>query len=153
MPKIAGYALFLAVCLLVVRPAHSQPDTVHAHTVGQHGFMDSDWYICSSWDVFKRFNQLLKEGDAEAAFVLGDRDCNKVRGETEVVVEDTNVLWGPSAVCVRPFGSLNCGWVIPGYVMTTRCRTIYDPTGHMTCVPRKAQDNAQRPWRAGYSGN
>jgi hypothetical protein len=152
MSKIVGCALFLAVSLLVARPAQSQPDTIHAGTVGQHGFMDSDWYICSSWEAFKRFYQLMKEGDAEAAFLLGDRDCSKVRDGTEVVVEDTNVLWGPSAVCVRPFGSLNCGWVIPGFVMAALCHAYYGPNHSMTCVPRTAQDNAQRPWRAGYSG-
>jgi len=145
-------ALLIAVSLLVTKVAHSEADTIHARVVGQHGFMDTDWYVCPSWDVFQKFNKLLKD-DAEAAFVLGDRDCIKVREETEVVVEDTNYFWGPAATCVRPIGSPDCGWVLVGYVTTALCQPVYVSIGQgLRCVARKEQDNPQRLWSAGYSG-
>lgn len=132
--------------------AYSEADHIHAQTIGQHGFMDADWYVCPSWDVFKRFQTLMKE-DAKAAFALADRDCQKVRDAAEVIVEDTNNLWGPSATCVRPIGQPDCGWVLPGFVMVALCKEFYNGVGApITCVPRVDRDNPQRPWSLGHSG-
>jgi hypothetical protein len=145
-----------ASSLLITSAANSQPNTISPRTVGQHGFMDEDWYICPSWDVFKRVQQLLKlqpVEDAQAGVVLAYRDCIKVRDQTEVVIEDTNFLWGPAAICVRPIGQPDCGWVLPGAVTTERCTPTYVSADQgMTCVPRKSADNPQRPWSFGYSG-
>lgn len=154
MPSVIRYAaLMFAAGLLFTPTARSQPDHIHAQTIGQHGYMDADWYICPSWDAFKKFNNLLKV-DGEAAFVVGDRDCERVRDETEVVVEDTSVLWSPSAICVRPVGSPDCGWIIPGFVTTALCTPTYISREQtMTCVARTDRDNPRRPWKAGYSGS
>ena len=88
--------VLIAASLLITRAANSQPDTIHPRTIGQHGFMDEDWYICPSWDVYKKFQNLLKlqpVEDAQAGFVLADRDCIKVRDQTEVVVEDKAIRY------------------------------------------------------------
>jgi len=152
MSRFLKCAVLIAASLLVTTAAHSEADTIHARVVGQHGFMDSDWYVCPSWDVFKRFQTLLKE-EGEAAFVLANRDCTKVRDQTEVIVEDTNFLWGPSATCVRPIGLPDCGWLLVGYVTTALCQPTYVSSDQpLKCVLRKDQDNPQRPWSAGYSG-
>jgi hypothetical protein len=146
--------VFICVALLCSGTAHAA-DNIFARTVGQHGFMANDWYICPSWDVYKKFRNLLKlpGEDAQAGFVLADRDCIKVRDQTEVVVEDTNFLWGPAAICVRPIGQPDCGWVLPGAVTTERCIPTYVSAGvDMTRVPRKSADNPQRPWSFGFSG-
>ena len=146
-----------ATCVLTIAglsgvgPAHSEPDTIHARSIGQHGYIDSDWYICRSWDVYKKFNTLIND-DTKAAFVLADRDCEKVRDQTEVVVEDTNWFFG-DAICVRPVGLPDCGWVLPGAVTTARCTpTSISSDQTMTCVPRKNRDDPQRPWRFGFEG-
>ena len=129
--------------------AHSEADHIHAQTIGQHGFMDGDWYVCPSWDVFKRFRTLMNE-DARAAFVLADRDCNRVLDETEVVVEDTD--WTHSTLCVRPVGQPDCGWVRAAFVMSALCKEFYNGVGApITCVPR-VHRNPERPFIAGYSG-
>ena len=115
--------VLIAANLLVTKAANSQPDTMHPRTFGQHGFMLRDQYICLSWDVFQKFNKLLKN-DTEAALVLADRDCQKVRDQTEVVVEDSNLRlfsWGTAAICVRPLGSPDCGWVLAGAATVERC--------------------------------
>lgn len=146
--------------LLLSRTAHSEPDLIHAGSVGQHGFMEFDWYICPSWDVYEKFEKLLSErGNVEdtgqAAFVLADRDCIKVRDQTEVVVEATSRwTWGShGAICVRPIGQPDCGWTLPGAVTTARCQPHYVSKDEpLTCVPRKNPDNPQRPWSFGYSG-
>ena len=77
MSRLVGCGVLIAA-IMVVSAGHAQPDTVHAVTIGQHGFMDADWYICPSWDVFQKFNKLKKD-DSKAAFVLADRDCQRVR--------------------------------------------------------------------------
>ena len=148
MSKILCASLIFA-SLLATGAAHSEADHIHARGVGQHGFMDFDWYVCPSWDVFKKFEALLKK-DAQAAFVLADRDCKKVRDETEVVVEDTD--WTHSTLCVRPIGQPDCGWVLPGFVTVALCKPFYNEDQSMTCVPRVGRNDPQRPWRAGYSG-
>jgi hypothetical protein len=149
-------AVFIAVSVLTTEAAHSA-NNPFASSVGQHGFMDSDWYICSSWDVYKRYQELMKD-DGVAALVLADRDCTKVRDQTEVVVEDTNSWWGPYAICVRPIGQPDCGWTLHGAVMLARCKPFYkvkDPNmrANMMCVPREHPDNPQRPWDYGYAGD
>lgn len=150
MSKILHRAALIFASLLVTGAAHSEADHIHAQTIGQHGFMDADWYVCPSWDAYQRFRTLEKE-DGKAAFALADRDCQKVRDETEVVVEDTN--WAHTVLCVRPIGQPDCGWVLGGFVMSARCHESLDPRGgRMTCVPRVDRDNPQRPWSAGYSG-
>jgi hypothetical protein len=149
-------AALIAATLLLTQTAHSEGDTIHARSVGQHGFMDSDWYICSSWDTYEKFEKLLKlqpAEDAQAAFVLADRDCTKVRDQTEVVVEDTTFWDLHGSICVRPIGQPDCGWVLPGAVTLARCTPTYNGVGvGMTCVPRENQDNPQRLWSYGYSG-
>jgi hypothetical protein len=113
-------AVLIAATLLVTKAAHSESDTIHARSVGQHGFMDSDWYICPSWDTYEKFEKLIKlpGEDAQSAFVLADRQCMKVRDQTEVVVEDTSYwsLLKRAAICVRPIGQPDCGWTLPGAV-------------------------------------
>lgn len=150
MSKILQCTVLIVASLLVTGAAHSEADHIHARDVGQHGFMDADWYVCPSWDAYQRFKTLLKE-DAKAAFVLADRDCIKVRDAAEVVVEDTD--WTHSTLCVRPIGQPDCGWVLPGFVMVALCKEFYNGVGvPTTCLPRKEPNNPQRPWSAGYSG-
>jgi hypothetical protein len=155
MSKFLQCAVLIAASFFVTWSACSAED-VFAGSVGQHGFMASDWYICPSWDVFKKFEKLFKEPDAvegaQAALVLADRDCIKVRDQTEVIVEDTGYWWGPFAICVRPVGTPDCGWVLPGAVTTARCKPYASQNPNMSCVPRKEPDNPQRPWSFGYSG-
>ena len=158
MYRLIKCSILLVASLLATKAAHSQADTIHARSVGQHGFMDSDWYICSSWDVYKKYANLI-EDDAVAAFALADRDCTKVRDQTEVIVEDTSYLslGSHGAICVRPIGSPDCGWTLSGAVMLARCKPFYklkDPSmqANMMCVPREYADNPQRPWSYGYSG-
>ncbi len=150
MSKILQCATLIFASLLASGAAHSEADHIHAQSIGQHGFMDADWYVCPSWDAYQRFKTLLKE-DAIAAFALADRDCKKVRDAAEVVVEDTD--WTHSTLCVRPIGQPDCGWVLPGFVMVALCKEFYNGVGApMTCVPRKERNNPRRPWSAGYSG-
>ena len=144
----------IGVALLCTGTAHAA-DSIFARNVGQHGFMARDWYICPSWDVYKKLEKLFKlqpVADAQAALVLADRDCIKVRDQTEVVIEDTNLLWGPDAICVRPIGQPDCGWVLPGAVTTERCTPTVSAGPDMTCVPRRSPDNPQRPWSLNFSG-
>jgi hypothetical protein len=153
MSKILECAVLMAASLLLTTAAHSEADHIHAGTVGQHGFMDADWYLCSSWDIYRKYDRLMKD-DAAAAVILADRDCTKVRDQTEVVVEDTNTFWRPYGVCVRPIGQPDCGWVLPGFVTTALCKPVYvSRDKSMTCAARKTSDDPQRPWSAGYSGN
>ena len=158
MSSSARLAVLVAFSVLMISAAHSEPDTIHVTTVGQHGFMQEDWYICPSWDVYQKFEKLSKlqpAEDAQAAFILADRDCIKVRDQTEVVVEDTSYwsLLTRAAICVRPIGQPDCGWTLPGAVTVARCTPTYNgKSAEMTCVPREHPDNPQRPWSAGYSG-
>jgi hypothetical protein len=160
MSRFVTCAVLIAASFLATGPAHSA-NNVFAGSIGQHGFMGSDWYICSSWDVYKRYDKLMKD-DAVAALALADRDCTKVRDQTEVVVEDTSNfnLWSPNhgAICVRPIGSPDCGWVLPGAVMLADCKPFYklkdpDMRAKMMCVAREHPDNPQRPWSFGYAGD
>ena len=154
MSKFLGCAVLIAASFLASRSAHAT-NNPFATSVGQHGYMDSDWYICSSWDVYKRYQELMKD-DFVAALVLADRDCTKVRDQTEVVVEDTS-YFSRGAICVRPIGQPDCGWVLPGAVLLARCKPFYklkdaSMQANMMCVPREHADNPQRPWSFGYSG-
>jgi hypothetical protein len=150
--RTANCAALIVVSVLMTDAAHSKPDTIHAHVIGEHGFMQSDWYLCPAWEVFKKFKKLLSE-DTGAAFVLGDRDCKQVRDQTEVVVENTNDWFGPWAICVRPIGSPDCGWVPYGFITKALCKPLYiSKNQDMQCVPRTEPDNPQRRWSAGYSG-
>jgi hypothetical protein len=154
MSKFLRFAVLVAASFLANRSAHSA-NSPFANSTGQHGFMDSDWYICSSWDVYKRYQELMKD-DSVAALVLADRDCTKVRDQTEVVVEDTSYLslGSHGAICVRPIGQPDCGWTLPGAVTLALCKPAYvSQDAPLACVPRKAPDNPQRPWNFGYSGN
>ena len=87
--------------------------------------------------------------DAVAGGVLAERDCKKVRDQTEVVLEETS--WWPDAICVRPIGQPDCGWTLPGSVTSALCKPTYSGA-EMTCVPRQHPDNPQRPWSFSYSG-
>jgi hypothetical protein len=158
MSKFLKCAVLIAASVMAARSAHSA-NNVFASSIGQHGFMDSDWYICPSWDVYKRYQSLMKD-DSVAALVLADRDCTRVRDQTEVVVEDTSYLnlLSRAAICVRPIGSPDCGWTLPGAVMLANCKPFYklkDPNmqANMMCVAREHPDNPQRPWSFGYAGD
>ena len=156
MSKCMQCVVLIAAGVLVTGTAYS--GDVFARSKGQHGFMGQDWYICQSWDVYKRVQELMKD-DGVAALKLEDRDCTKVRDQTEVVVEDTSPWWTLKfAICVRPIGSPDCGWTLPGAVMLARCKAFYklkdpDMQANMMCVPRDQPDNPQRPWSFDYSGN
>lgn len=157
MSRFLRGVVLIAASVVSATTAYSA-DNVFAGSVGQHGFMDSDWYICSSWNAYKKWDKLMKD-DVAAANVLADRDCTRVRDQTEVVVEDTSYLslGSHGAICVRPMGQPDCGWTLPGAVTLARCKPFYklkDPIkrANMVCVPREHPDNPQRPWTFGYSG-
>jgi hypothetical protein len=127
-----GLAVLVATSLLGSGTIRAE-DYPFAGKVGQHGWIDAlsgDWWICRSHDVFQKFKLLMKE-DSDAAFKLAQRDCARVRDQTEVIVEDTKFF--DNSLCVRPVGEPDCGWVIPGYVTRAPCATNW----MAGCSPRR----------------
>lgn len=137
MFRVRGAIVLIAVSLLGSWAAHGANVDPFAYKVGQHGFIDGDWWICRSYELFQKFKHLLSE-DNEAAMKLVQRECTGVRDQTEVVIEDTNAFrlnpWArPRALCVRPVGEPDCGWLLSGFVTSEPCATKW----REGCAPRR----------------
>jgi len=69
-------------CELLVIRLLTEADTFMLASWGSMALWIPIGTFCPSWDVFKRFQTLLKE-EGEAAFVLANRDCTQGQDQTK----------------------------------------------------------------------